>query len=750
MIELKRTFRPDALVSLDTLSGVAFRREAEAHRFLIAGPAPFTGEVTACFRRADGITLVETGSLTAAGEAAVTLTDDCYQVAGRLLITIYVTDGGVKTCVYAGQATVFDETGRPADEIVDGGTMDTVEAMLAALMQDMEEAAQIARTAEGWAHAAEDAAEDAGEAARTAVQYYGEQIAIGQDAIRRQLGAVSDTQEDHGARLDMVEDRVAGKAEASDLAGLYAAEGILSADVADIRAALAAKTDRTESAALVISLEQSAQALEDLRQSVPTMTDVAAAAADTSLLRAEMGEALAGKADRSDAAALALEADRLSRGQDAHGQDIAALRSADADLMSGIAARVSKPATDGTSGQVLSTDGEGGTAWIDAAAPTDEQIGEAVAEWLDDHPEATTTVEDGSVTLAKLSADVRAAIEEAAEAGGDQSLGAAVAVALQRHIREDHEVREHLRVWSEWRGRMWDYASLFRADGIGFLFYTDPHSLSDHMGMTMQDALGHLRIIRRVFEGTPARYVLFGGDWIDDAHTLREAMGQVARLPNLLRSEIGGPVYLTAGNHDFNTESVGEQHLTQEQLARIWFDRDVGYYVIDGDRTACVVFDSGPWDNVSYYWQDAYDTAQAKWFAALLRDNQRPHLYGLIHNLAPNDTDGWLDGQITAIADAFNRRGTYTVDGVTYDFADAAGTFHFFLAGHIHTDTVYTRHNIPIVYTTHSRRQLALDCGFADFDAAVLHMVRIGSGESREIPIIPNGGYEAAEQEASS
>lgn len=148
MIEIRRLFRPDALISLDTLSGVVFRREAEAHRFLIAGPAPFTGEVTACFRRADGITLVETGSLTAAGEAAVTLTDDCYQVAGRLLITIYVTDGGVKTCVYAGQATVFDETGRPADEIVDGGTMDTVEAMLAALMQDMEEAADLARRAE--------------------------------------------------------------------------------------------------------------------------------------------------------------------------------------------------------------------------------------------------------------------------------------------------------------------------------------------------------------------------------------------------------------------------------------------------------------------------------------------------------------------------------------------------------------------------------------------------------------------------
>ena len=35
-------------------------------------------------------------------------------------------------------------------------------------------------------------------------------------------------------------------------------------------------------------------------------------------------------------------------------------------------------------------------------APTDEQVAEAVDAWLTDHPEATTTVEDGSITEAKL------------------------------------------------------------------------------------------------------------------------------------------------------------------------------------------------------------------------------------------------------------------------------------------------------------------------------------------------------------
>lgn len=36
------------------------------------------------------------------------------------------------------------------------------------------------------------------------------------------------------------------------------------------------------------------------------------------------------------------------------------------------------------------------------ALPTDEQVQEAVDAWLDDHPEATTTVQDGAITTAKL------------------------------------------------------------------------------------------------------------------------------------------------------------------------------------------------------------------------------------------------------------------------------------------------------------------------------------------------------------
>lgn len=64
--------------------------------------------------------------------------------------------------------------------------------------------------------------------------------------------------------------------------------------------------------------------------------------------------------------------------------------------------------TNGTSGQMLRTNGDGSTEWVDEGLPTDEQTAEAVTKWLDEHPEATTTVQDGAITVAKLGSELQA------------------------------------------------------------------------------------------------------------------------------------------------------------------------------------------------------------------------------------------------------------------------------------------------------------------------------------------------------
>lgn len=68
---------------------------------------------------------------------------------------------------------------------------------------------------------------------------------------------------------------------------------------------------------------------------------------------------------------------------------------------------IPKPAEEGTTGQILRIDEEGKPAWSNVGTPTEEQVGDAVDAWLTAHPEATTTVQDGSITEAKLDDDLK-------------------------------------------------------------------------------------------------------------------------------------------------------------------------------------------------------------------------------------------------------------------------------------------------------------------------------------------------------
>ena len=62
----------------------------------------------------------------------------------------------------------------------------------------------------------------------------------------------------------------------------------------------------------------------------------------------------------------------------------------------------------GTAAQLLKTNGDGTTEWTTQGTPTDAQVGTAVSAWLEEHPEATTTVQDGAISRAKLNDDLKA------------------------------------------------------------------------------------------------------------------------------------------------------------------------------------------------------------------------------------------------------------------------------------------------------------------------------------------------------
>jgi hypothetical protein len=73
---------------------------------------------------------------------------------------------------------------------------------------------------------------------------------------------------------------------------------------------------------------------------------------------------------------------------------------------------------------------------VDTSAPTDEQVSKAVSEWLDEHPEATTTVEDGCITVEKLADDVKETIEKAAKSGSSSGYKWSARGYMRDHVRE--------------------------------------------------------------------------------------------------------------------------------------------------------------------------------------------------------------------------------------------------------------------------------------------------------------------------
>lgn len=78
-----------------------------------------------------------------------------------------------------------------------------------------------------------------------------------------------------------------------------------------------------------------------------------------------------------------------------------------------LAFKVNNPVDDynlvdnGNSGEYLRTNGDGSTYWSELGVPTESEIADAINNWLNEHPEATTTVADGSLTVGKFSEELK-------------------------------------------------------------------------------------------------------------------------------------------------------------------------------------------------------------------------------------------------------------------------------------------------------------------------------------------------------
>lgn len=99
-------------VVVDDLRGTMFTGENGAHTFQISGvdsaqeTVEITGTITGRFLTATNVTVPLTGTVSG-GVASLTLTEDCYVIPGRFVLSIYATNGSTTQCIYCAVGNVF-------------------------------------------------------------------------------------------------------------------------------------------------------------------------------------------------------------------------------------------------------------------------------------------------------------------------------------------------------------------------------------------------------------------------------------------------------------------------------------------------------------------------------------------------------------------------------------------------------------------------------------------------------------------
>lgn len=95
------------------------------------------------------------------------------------------------------------------------------------------------------------------------------------------------------------------------------------------------------------------------------------------------------------------------------------------DVLEELTKKIPYPIDDsfGNAGEYLISNGDGSTSWYDVTPVWTEKIFEAVNEWLEEHPEATTTVQDNSLTAEKFTEALR--LKTIKEYGTPEMYGAA-------------------------------------------------------------------------------------------------------------------------------------------------------------------------------------------------------------------------------------------------------------------------------------------------------------------------------------
>ena len=274
-----------------------------------------------------------------------------------------------------------------------------------------------------------------------------------------------------------------------------------------------------------------------------------------------------------------------------------------------------------------------------------------------------------------------------------------------------------------------------------FLFFTDFHiACIDGWEHNYETAMNY---IQNLYGATPTNFVLSGGDWLQSHDTQDDALYKLSVISSGLKKKFGDRFVALVGNHDTNYQGVISEDnnsigtLTQTQIDNTFSSlRGKSYFKYNANTFAMYCFDTGAYLEGT----EPYAIEQIKWFANGLLNGSDEHIVIALHALRwRGETESMKEfpKEITKCADAYNRRGTYTIDGQTFNFVNCTGKVAFLISGHEHADGDVIINNIQCVYTINSAtmgryRYIPIDLCAIDWDAGKLYMHRCSLRRANE------------------
>lgn len=295
------------------------------------------------------------------------------------------------------------------------------------------------------------------------------------------------------------------------------------------------------------------------------------------------------------------------------------------------------------------------------------------------------------------------------------------------------------------------YAESFRkafdscSEKEAFLFFTDPHLLNANNEFNQADQYrikSYFTPVKVLYDELPLSFCLCGGDWLNNGDTQKVARQKLLYIDQQMRYWFS-PYYKMYGNHDTNYQGIiSNSDSSRGDLPLSFVEQEYfsetgkAYYSFKGQNTVFFILDSGlDWVPA----MDGYRWEQIDWLAEQLSRNTEKHIVIGLHmyfnGQVANNNPMPFSSEITTLCSAFNNREYYSVNGKTYNYAEASGMVHALIAGHNHIDYCVFNNGIPCIGTLRFIRNdtVSFDLFLLNYDQNVLETVRIGSGKSRTI-----------------